>query len=40
MDGTEGGLMNSSVMIGTLCFTVGLYCVMKLPETFHRDIEF
>jgi hypothetical protein len=34
------GLMPTSVGIGVLCFGIAFYAVWRLPETFHREINF
>lgn len=34
------GLNGSSMIIGTLCFTIALICTLKIPETFHRNLNF
>ena len=34
------GLMNSSILIGSVCFTLGICAVFALPETFHDQLNF
>lgn len=34
------GIISSSVLIGIIVFGIALLCVLKLPETFHRDLKF
>jgi putative MFS transporter len=34
------GLMNSSILIGAICFSVAIFSAIRLPETFHDHLNF
>ena len=34
------GLLTASAVIGIICFSMGLLAVLKLPETFSRNLEY
>ena len=33
-------VINSGAMVGVLCFAIGLYCILTVPETHGRDLDF
>ena len=34
------GLLHASVLMGSVCYSAGLFCMTRLPETFHQKIDF
>ncbi|MBC7397162.1 MAG: MFS transporter [Bdellovibrionales bacterium] len=34
------GMLWTSALLGSVCFTFGILAVLKLPETFHRDLNY
>lgn len=34
------GLLRASALIGSVCFALGIFAVLKLPETFSRNLEY
>lgn len=33
-------VINSGAMVGIICFFIGLYCILTIPETHGRDLDF
>ena len=34
------GMIQASVVVGSVCFAIALFCVFRLPETFQRNLNF
>ena len=33
-------VINSGALVGVICFIIGLYCILTIPETHGRDLDF
>ena len=33
-------VINSGALVGVICFSIGLYCILTIPETHGRDMDF
>jgi hypothetical protein len=33
-------VINSGAMVGVICFCIGLFCILTIPETHGRDLDF
>ena len=33
-------VINSGAMVGIICFFIGIYCILTIPETHGRDLDF
>jgi len=33
-------VINSGALVGVICFFIGLYCILTIPETHGRDMDF
>jgi MFS family permease len=32
--------INAGAMVGVICFAIGIYCILTIPETHGRDLDF
>ena len=33
-------VVNSGALVGVICFAIGIYCILTIPETHGRDLDF
>ncbi|KQS33361.1 MFS transporter [Dyadobacter sp. Leaf189] len=33
-------VINSGALVGVICFAIGIYCILTIPETHGRDLDF
>ena len=33
-------VLNSGALVGVICFFIGIYCILTIPETHGRDLDF
>ncbi|WP_031526191.1 MFS transporter [Dyadobacter crusticola] len=33
-------VINAGAMVGVICFAIGIYCILTIPETHGRDLDF
>jgi len=33
-------VINSGALVGVICFLIGIYCILTVPETHNRDLDF
>lgn len=32
--------LHSAAIVGLICFSIGFYCILTIPETHHKDLDF